>query len=220
MYDHCCPCLWRSWSVGDVGSGGGNVNDNGTGGGGDGGGSGGKGKGGKGEGRGGSAGVSDSGNGGYGGKSGGAVWGGVGGGGGGSGITAKVRARYDVHLPALYLRDGEKSHTILAGTVTPTVHGQVLFNNWHLCGLCWEDCKRKNSRIPTSPDVAETLTGMLRTDRGGCRSRLQPSGGSTNYPLKPSSSLNLSHQGECGQQMGETEKRQFNGKNYLLLRLV
>ena len=63
------------------------------------GGSGGNGKCGTGEGRGGSGG-------GDGGKGGGAGRGGAGSGGGGDGITARVRARYDAHLPALSLRNG------------------------------------------------------------------------------------------------------------------
>ena len=49
----------------------------------------------------------------YGGKSRGAVRGGASGGGGGAGSTARVQARYDVHLPALSLRDRENLRTIL-----------------------------------------------------------------------------------------------------------
>ena len=77
-----------------------------------------------------------------------------------------VQARYDAHLPALYLWDAENLRTILARTVLPTVQGHVLCKNWHLCGLYWEDCKRKNSHVPTYPDVVATLTGLLKTDRG------------------------------------------------------
>ena len=47
---------------------------------------------------------SGGGSGGYGGNSGGAVWGGARSGGGVTGSTARVRARYDAHLPDLYLR--------------------------------------------------------------------------------------------------------------------
>ena len=75
----------------------------------------------------------------YGGKGGGADRGGASGGGGGSGSTARVRVRYDAHLPALSLQDGEKLRTILAGTAPPTVKGHVLCNNWHLCELSLGD---------------------------------------------------------------------------------
>ena len=38
--------------------------------------------------------------------------------------------------------------------------------NWHLCKLCWEDCKRKELHVPNSPDMSATLTGLLKTARG------------------------------------------------------
>ena len=77
-----------------------------------------------------------------------------------------VRVCYDVHLTALYLWGGKNLRTILAGKVLPKVQGHILFNNWHLCGLCWEDCECKNSHVTTSLDVAATLTRPLKTARG------------------------------------------------------
>ena len=50
---------------------------------------------------------------------------------------ARVRMRYDAHLPTLSLRDRENSRSILVGTVLPTLQGAVLCNNCHLCGYCW-----------------------------------------------------------------------------------
>ena len=59
-------------------------------------------------------------------------------GGGGGGATATTRkssttgggvrlqVRYDAHLPALSLRDGENSCSILAGTVLPALQGTVI----------------------------------------------------------------------------------------------
>ena len=52
------------------------------------------------------------------------------------------------------------------GHPPPRVQGHVLCKNWQLCGLLWEEFKRKNSHVSTSPDMAETLTGLLKTARG------------------------------------------------------
>ena len=79
----------------------------------------------------------------------------------------RVRVCYNSHLPTLSLRDRENLRTILAGTVLPSVQVRVLCKNWHLCGLCWEDCEHKNSHIPTSPDVVATLTRLLKKAWGG-----------------------------------------------------
>ena len=56
--------------------------------------------------------------------------------------------QYDAHLTALSLREGEKLWNILAWTVLPTLHGHINFKNWHLCGVCWEHCNRKNLHVP------------------------------------------------------------------------
>ena len=84
-----------------------------------------------------------------------------------TGGPARVRVRYNAHLPSLSLRGGENSRYILAGAVLPTLHGHVLCKNWHLCGVCWEDCKRKNSHPPNPPEVATTISGLLKVARGG-----------------------------------------------------
>ena len=83
-----------------------------------------------------------------------------------NGSTTRVQARYDVHLPALYLWDGENSLTILVWKVLPTVQSSVLRKNWHLCGLCWEDYESKNLHVTTYPYLVTTLTRLLKTARG------------------------------------------------------
>ena len=62
------------------------------------------------------------------------------------GGPTQVQVRYEVHLPSLYLCDGDKLRSILVGTVLPTLNSHVLCKNRHLCRVCWEECKRKNSR--------------------------------------------------------------------------
>ena len=54
------------------------------------------------------------------------VWDLLGGGG------ARGQVWYDAHLPTLSLWDGNKSWTLLTGTVLLTLHGHVIFKNWHL----------------------------------------------------------------------------------------
>ena len=88
-----------------------------------------------------------------------------------------MRVRYDAHLPPLSLRDGEQNRSILTGAVLPTLRGHVLGNNWHMCGVCWEDYERKNSHVPTPPEAAHTIAELLKVARGECHGCLQPSGG-------------------------------------------
>ena len=83
-----------------------------------------------------------------------------------TGGSTQVRARYDAHLPSLSLREGEQTRLILTGAVLPTLHGHVLCKNWHMCGVCWEDCERKNSHVPTPPEAANTIAGLLKVARG------------------------------------------------------
>ena len=100
-----------------------------------------------------------------------------------TGGPARVRVRYNAHLPSLSLRGGENSRYILAGAVLPTLHGHVLCKNWHLCGVCWEDCKRKNSHPPNPPEVATTISGLLKVAQGEWQGCLQPScGNPSSYP--------------------------------------
>ena len=70
--------------------------------------------------------------------------------------------RCNVHLPDIYLWDGENLRALLAGTVLPTLHSHVFCKKWHLCGVCWEECKRKNSHVPTPPEVGTTIAGLLK----------------------------------------------------------
>ena len=65
--------------------------------------------------------------------------------------TARLWVRYDVHLTSLSLWYGENLRTLLAWTVIHTLQGRVICKNWHLCGLCWEDCERKNLHVSTPP---------------------------------------------------------------------
>ena len=78
-----------------------------------------------------------------GGGSGGSSGGDSGGGGTeGDGGAARVRVRYEVHLPALSLRYRKIPRTFLEGTVLLKVHGHVNCKKWHLCRLLWEDIER------------------------------------------------------------------------------
>ena len=63
----------------------------------------------------------------------------------GAGGTVRMRLQviYEEHLPALYLQEGGNSCTIMVQTILPKVQGHVIFKNWHLCRLCWEDCDHK-----------------------------------------------------------------------------
>ena len=73
-----------------------------------------------------------------------------------------MQARYEAHPPSQLLWDGENPRFIPAEAVFPTLKGHVICKNWHLCGVCWEECERKNSHIPTPPDVANTVSGLLK----------------------------------------------------------
>ena len=59
---------------------------------------------------------------------------------GSPGGDARVRVRYDMYLPNLSFQEGENSWTLLAGTVISTLQGYAICKNWHLCGVCWEEC--------------------------------------------------------------------------------
>ena len=83
-----------------------------------------------------------------------------------SGGSTRVRVRYDAHLPSLSLRDGEQTRSILTGAVLPTLLGHVLCKNWHMCGVFWEDCERKNLHIPSPPEAANTIAGLLKVAWG------------------------------------------------------
>ena len=73
-----------------------------------------------------------------------------------------MRVRYNAHLPSLFLRDGEQTRSILTGAVLLTLRGHVLCKNWHMCGVCWEDCERKYLHIRTLPEVANTIAELLK----------------------------------------------------------
>ena len=60
-----------------------------------------------------------------------------------------MRACYDVHLPSSSLWYGYYSRLFMVGAVLPSLHSHVICKNWHLCWVCWEDCERKNSHVPT-----------------------------------------------------------------------
>ena len=62
-----------------------------------------------------------------------------------------MKVRYDTHLPFLSLWYEDNSWYILVRAVLYTLNGHFLCKNWHLCGVCWEDCEHKNSHVPTHP---------------------------------------------------------------------
>ena len=78
----------------------------------------------------------------------------------------RVQVRYNSHLPALSLQYRGSTCLILVGTVLPTLHSAVLCKNCHLCGSCWEDCQRKRSHVPTPPELATTVAGLLKAAQG------------------------------------------------------
>ena len=88
---------------------------------------------------------------------------------GATGGPVRVRERYEAHLPSLSLRDGEDLNSILSRAVLPILHSHVLCKNWYLCGVCWENRKRKKSHIPTPPEMAITIAGILKVDLGECQ---------------------------------------------------
>ena len=83
-----------------------------------------------------------------------------------SGGSTRVRVRYDTHLPSLSLRDGEQTRLILTGAVLSTLCVHVICKNWHMCWVCWEDCKHTNSHVPTPPEAANTIAKLLKVARG------------------------------------------------------
>ena len=79
---------------------------------------------------------------------------------------ARVRVKYDAHLPVLSLRYRENSQTIVSGNLLPTLHSHVLSKKWHMCRVCGDYRERKNSHVPTPPEVATDISGMLKTAQG------------------------------------------------------
>ena len=79
--------------------------------------------------------------------------------------SSRVRVRYDTHLPSLFLQDGKNLHSILTREVLFALYGHVLGNKSHLYGVCSEDCGRKNSHVPTHPEVATTIARILKVDQ-------------------------------------------------------
>ena len=123
-----------------------------------------------------------------------------------------MKALYDAHLPSLSLQDGGNLRYILVGAVLPTLHDHVLFKNWNLCGVYWEECKRKQLHVPTPPEVATTIAGLLKLDRGGLQGCLQSSGVRPSPLPNPQASLGLTSRGKSSQQLGVEAKRQLTGK--------
>ena len=64
---------------------------------------------------------------------------------------SRVRVYYNAHIPALSLWNNKNLRTLLMDTVLPTLYGHVLCKMWHLCGVCWKYCERKNIYAPTPP---------------------------------------------------------------------
>ena len=154
-----------------------------------------------------------------------------GGGGGkgesGGGATAKkrmslpqgdtgVRGCYDAHLPALSLRDEDNSRPILARMVLTNLYIHVLCKDWHLCGVCWEDCERKKSHVPTSPEVAATIAWLLKVAWGDWHEQLQHSGGRPSSPQNPQYDIAQTNLGKCNQLSGWMAKRKYKDNSLLL----
>ena len=124
--------------------------------------------------------------------------------------------KYNAHLPTLSPQKEENSRTILAGTVLYTLHGHIICKNSHLCGVFWEDCERKNSHVPTPPEVATDTAGLPKKAWKDCHERLQPSGGRPSSPRKLWSQMGLTPTGKCSRLSGWTAKLQITGSNIIL----
>ena len=78
----------------------------------------------------------------------------------------RVQVHYDAHLPDMFLQDRENSHILLTVTVLLNLQGHFFRKNWHLCRLCWEDCKCKYLNIPTpQPQSSLGLTYKAKYGR-------------------------------------------------------
>ena len=56
---------------------------------------------------------------------------------------ARVWVRYNAHLPALSLQDGDNLQTLLTKMFLPNLHVHILCKNCSLCMVCWGEFKRK-----------------------------------------------------------------------------
>ena len=115
---------------------------------------------------------------------------------------ARVRVQYDTHLNALSLQDLEKLCSVLAGKFLPTLHGQFIYKNWHLCGICWDDCKHKNLHIPTPPEVSTTVDRLIKAAWEDWYEYLQPIGGRPSSSQKQQSNFALTNLDKCTQLPG------------------
>ena len=70
--------------------------------------------------------------------------------------------------------------------------------------------------VPKSPEVAETINRILKTDWGELKSCLHPRFRRLTYPFHPKSYPNLTKQGKFRRRTGETEKRKAKDKNIQL----
>ena len=52
------------------------------------------------------------------------------------------------------------------GDGTPDPSRSSFCNNWHLCGVFWEDCEHKNLHVPTPPEVVTTFAGTIKAAQG------------------------------------------------------
>ena len=101
-------------------------------------------------------------------------------------------------------------------TDPPTLHDHILCKNWHMCGVCLEDCECKDMHVPTHPEVATAIYGMLKKSRGDWNERLHPSGGRLYYTQKPYASPNLTCKVKCSRNLGWKAKRKLNGNSQIL----
>ena len=123
-----------------------------------------------------------------------------------------MQARFEAHLTCLSLRDEENWRSILAGAVLPTLHSHVPCKNWNLCEVCWEGCKRKNLHVPTTTEVATTISGILQVFQEECQGYLYLSNGRPYYPPNNQASLVLTSRGKSSQRSGVEEKQQLTSK--------
>ena len=70
----------------------------------------------------------------------------------------------------------------------------------------------KTCTSPPPPEVATTITGLLKVAQGEWKRYLQPSGGSPSSNLNTQASLGLTSQGKSSQRLGVKAKRQLTRK--------
>ena len=107
---------------------------------------------------------------------------------------------YNVHLSSLSFLDRENSWTLLTGLLLHSIYTFFV-----ITGTCADFVRRtliKNLHLPTTPEVATTLAGLLKSAWGEWQLHLLPSSGRPDSPTTPPSYIILFKHGKCRHQPG------------------